>query len=594
MSQDSKKSKSKFIEAIRVIITISIGAIFCTVMPVINTFLVMFFILFVVIELILSFIHTLHKNGNKNKDEIQNFFIDINKYIIILAIIIFFYGILVLIAGDDFAISFIMVLLSISIIILFICILIKLIILIESYNWKEFFKKCCKWILKYISIVLAILLAKILMEHNLLWILWIFILLFIISVIIITILNRKYFEWILKNKYAIIGYMSLIILASLYDIPTLLANAIDAFLTILLNTLINLLTFKQEIVFYAKKNIEIFVLYIYATLLTTIFTNFKDEVVEIFKWGGIESLQVSFQNYLFILSIVISIAIAIVLDYSGFYNYILGNTDNTSINILENILNFFNSTAAYADKDSGNFLTVGSILATISALLVSISWVVIQTSSEKYNHIIMWQWVRDARFMGFVVFSFSTVFLLIMISLTHIQLHVIDYGVIYYIILLNFLMYALYIRAFINVINPKNAVDFILRGRDRENKTERIQDNDLTDAESRLLAVYEIIKKSIDVGDVYAVVKCLNKIHENFDEYWIFDKDKNENCKEDIKKFSDILTILKKEYLKNCRKMLPYFERQKNNEFYKLTKKGKNAFNELINKCDNKLKELES
>ena len=199
-------------------------------------------------------------------------------------------------------------------------------------------------------------------------------------------------------------------------------------------------------------------------------------------------------------------------------------------------------------NDSSNFLTVGGILATISALLVSISWVIIQTSSDRLSNILMWIWIRDGRFLTFVVISFTTVFLLIIISLTHVQLHVIDYGIIYYIIMLNFLMYGLYIKAFANVINPKYAVDLILKGRDRGDTSGGY--GDLTDAESRLYAVYEIIKKRIEAKDVYAVVKCLNMINKNFDEYWMFIED--ENRKKYLKDFLEILNKLKAKYRKSC------------------------------------------
>lgn len=230
------------------------------------------------------------------------------------------------------------------------------------------------------------------------------------------------------------------------------------------------------------------------------FEGFKWEIVEIFDWKGLKKLQTTFQNYLLILSMIVSIAVVVAIkNYDSLWSLITNSSD------------------------SSNFLTVGSILATISALLVSISWVIIQTSSDRLSNILMWIWVRDVRFLTFVVISFTTVFLFILISLTHVQLHVIDYGIIYYVIMLNFLMYALYIKAFANVINPKYAVDLILRDKDIGDKSGGY--GDLTDAESRLFAVYEIIEKRIKVGDVYAVIKCLNMINKNFNKYWMFIKD---------------------------------------------------------------------
>ena len=262
-------------------------------------------------------------------------------------------------------------------------------------------------------------------------------------------------------------------------------------------------------------------------------------------------MQLSFQNYLITLSIVVSIAVIIAID---------------RFNFLLDIVNINDS--------SSNFLTVGGILATISALLVSISWVIIQTSSDKLSNILMWIWVRDKRFLTFVVISFTTVFLLIIISLTHVQLHVIDYGIIYYIIMLNFLMYGLYIKAFANVINPKYAVDLILRGRDRGDTSGG--SHDLDDAESRLYAVYEIISKRIEAKDVYAVVKCLNMINKNFNEYWMFIED--ENRKKYLKDFLEILIKLEMEYIKCINK--PYSE------------KGLEAFKNLIDKCKDKLRTI--
>jgi len=229
------------------------------------------------------------------------------------------------------------------------------------------------------------------------------------------------------------------------------------------------------------------ILFAFAIFYTLIFEGFKEEIVEIFDWKGIKTFQTTFQNYLFILSMIVSIAVIIAINHCD--------------SLLSLIIN---------GSDSGNFLTASGILATISALLVSISWVIIQTSSERLSTILMWIWIRDMRFLTFVIISFTTVFLLVLISLTHVQLHVIDYGIIYYIIMLNFLMYSLYIEAFAKVINPKHAVDLILKTKDIGDESKGY--DDLTDAESRLFAVYEIIEKRIEAGDIYAVIKCLNMI----------------------------------------------------------------------------------
>ncbi|ADC70145.1 hypothetical protein MFS40622_1471 [Methanocaldococcus sp. FS406-22] len=324
---------------------------------------------------------------------------------------------------------------------------------------------------------------------------------------------------------------------------------------------------------YIPQNPELFVLYIYAVFSTLmILSDFKEEIIEIFDWNTTEILKLTFQNYLFILSIVASIAVALVLSHVG---YLILNTTNSTIS------DFLMSNAKYVENDCGNFLTVGGILATISALLVSISWVIIQTSSDRLSNILMWIWVRDERFLTFVAFSFTTVFLLILISLTHVQLHVIDYGIIYYIIMLNFLMYGLYIKAFANVINPKYAVDLILRGRDRGDTSGGY--GDLTDAESRLYAVYEIIKKRIEAKDVYAVVKCLNMINKNFDKYWMFIED--ENREKYLKDFLDILNKLKAKYRKSCISSINW-----KNEPY--SEKGLEAFKNLIDKCDEKLETI--
>ncbi|ACV24896.1 hypothetical protein [Methanocaldococcus fervens] len=281
-------------------------------------------------------------------------------------------------------------------------------------------------------------------------------------------------------------------------------------------------------------NYTTFLLFAFATIFYIFtFGGFKEEISEIFDWCGIKTFQTTFQNYLFILSMIASIAIIL------------------AIKSFDSLLSLANN------HDSSNFLTVGGILATISALLVSISWVIIQTSSDRLSTILMWMWIRDVRFLTFVIISFATVFLLIIISLTHVQLYVIDYGIIYYIIMLNFLMYSLYITAFAKVINPKHAVDLILRNKDIGDKSE---DYDLKDAESRLFAVYEIIKKRIEAKDVYAVIKCLNKIYNNFDKYWMFIED--EKCEKYLKDFLGILKKLRDEYNRTCVDS-PYYEKSR-------------------------------
>jgi hypothetical protein len=276
--------------------------------------------------------------------------------------------------------------------------------------------------------------------------------------------------------------------------------------------------------------------------------NFKEEIGDI-KRNGYKNLQVSIQEYVIILLIIMTIPIIVTIDkHFDLITHLI-----TPISI------------------DANFMSVAGVLATIVSIFIGVSWLIIQNSTVNQNNILMWIWIRDGRFLSFIIVSFSTVFLLIILPLTNISIYRIGYGIIYYIIFLNFMLYVLYLKAFSKVINPKHTVDLILKTREMDDS-----DNDLTDAESRLLAVYEIIRKKIEEKDIYSVIKCLNIINKNLEEYWLFKNDGGDDSNDhitNIRLFLDMLKKLKESYSKCSEELL-------------LHDKGKCEFKRIIKKCE--------
>jgi len=180
----------------------------------------------------------------------------------------------------------------------------------------------------------------------------------------------------------------------------------------------------------------------------------------------------------------------------------------------------------------------------------------------------MWIWARDARFTGFIAISFSTAFLLIILSLTGIKINVFVCGVIYYLIFLNFVVCVLYLKAVSKIVNPKYTVDLILRTRDSGKNNNTL----ISDVESRLFAVYEIIRKGIENRDIYLVIKCLEMIANNFDKYRIFKKKNEEYEFKNVEMLFNLITKLERHYRKKCLHEPLFIE-------------GLEAFNEVKDKC---------
>jgi hypothetical protein len=253
---------------------------------------------------------------------------------------------------------------------------------------------------------------------------------------------------------------------------------------------------------------------------------------------------------------------------------------------------------------SDYFIDIAGILGTIVSILIAISWIVIQRATEAYSNILMWQWVRDRRFILTICITFNTIFLLMILRLVNIEIYTFVYGILYYLIFLNFVLYILHLKVVLNIVNPKHAIDLILKSKDlleeiEENKENNKNSKDkslLSDEESRLYAVYEIIKKGIKNKDVYLVVKCLEMIDKNFDEYWVFKNENGEYNTNTVKIFLKLIIKLRKMYedeKEGCANE-PFFDRGleafnniTKNIIIKICKE-----NDSVYKCGDKLGEL--
>jgi hypothetical protein len=206
-------------------------------------------------------------------------------------------------------------------------------------------------------------------------------------------------------------------------------------------------------------------------------------------------------------------------------------------------------------------LDITGILASISAIIISISILIIQHSVERQSSILLWLFVRDSRFYALLMVSLFTVLLLVTIKMFETKLMGFSIGLLYFLIVLNFVVYYLFIYWIFKIINPKKSVGYILESIDRNSEGEK-------DSKYRIYAIYEIMHKALKRDDLYPIIKGCEEIEKNLNNYKFIRNNQN------LKNY--LINVLEKliEEIEVCKNHLLYEE-------------AKQKLEELITKINN-------